>query len=241
MEILQTILAIVIPILLTAILSALAWSSHRWRKQQEAAQDKKRAEDLTGWDKVLDSLKTALFGLVTIAEREFGDKTGKLRLSWVMGEAMRLIPEKYRTVLSEAELRDYIEDALAAAKLAWDENTALLDVELGPFMEDFIAATVQKTMSGMRVPNASENNNTIVTVDLSVFGGGPMLEADAPLGEAVEVQPPDGYHWEIGDKGGVVTVADEPTGEEALDEPAEEDDAEGAQPEPAPEDTTPTA
>jgi len=49
----QTILAIVIPILLTAILSALAWVSRRWCKQQEAVQDKKRTKNLAGWRKAL--------------------------------------------------------------------------------------------------------------------------------------------------------------------------------------------
>jgi len=37
---------------------------------------------------------------------------------------------------------------------------------------------------------------------------GPMLAEDVPQGAAVEVRPPEGYHWELDGNGGIVAVAD---------------------------------
>ena len=167
---LQTILAILIPILAAAAFGALAWVLNRWRKQLEADP----ADDAIGWNRVLASLKSALFSLVTIAEREFGDKTGKLKLSWVADEALKLIPEKYRSWITVDALTMHIEDALAAAKLAWGTNTALLEGAPGTSLEDCIAVAVREAM---------ERIGTITTEGIV----GPVLAEGALSGVAVEV------------------------------------------------------
>lgn len=77
-----------------------------------------------GETKILNKI---LFALVTQVEKEFGGQTGKLKLATVVDAVYQRIPAILKFLFSEKEIVQLIESALAAAKIAWSTNPALLD------------------------------------------------------------------------------------------------------------------
>jgi hypothetical protein len=80
------------------------------------------------WD-LLDKL---LFGLVTWAEREYGNGTGLLKLAEVMQRLYPHIPFLIRVFLSTAQLEKLVNDALVSAKEKWDKNPKLIESAASP-------------------------------------------------------------------------------------------------------------
>lgn len=68
-----------------------------------------------------------LYALVTEAEQEFaGSRTGSLKLAAVIDAIYPQLPGIIKTFINEKTLVKWIEEALAAAKEAWNKNPALL-------------------------------------------------------------------------------------------------------------------
>lgn len=67
-------------------------------------------------------LNRILFGLVTKAEKEFGDGTGKLKLAAVSDWIYQRIPAVLKLLFSEKDIESMIETALEEAKKAWGNN-----------------------------------------------------------------------------------------------------------------------
>ena len=71
-------------------------------------------------------LKQILFGLVTQAEQEYGDGTGKLKYAKVTDWIYQRIPAVLKVLFTAKDLEKLIEEALDSAKTAWDTNDQLL-------------------------------------------------------------------------------------------------------------------
>jgi hypothetical protein len=76
-----------------------------------------------------DLLLRILFGLVTEAERVYGDKTGVLKFAKVVEWVLPYIPAILRPFLTEERLTNIINTALDTAKLKWNANPALVKRE----------------------------------------------------------------------------------------------------------------
>jgi len=74
-----------------------------------------------------DLLDAVLFGLVTWAEREYGNGTGALKLAVVIEKLYPHIPAIIRAFLSAAKIEAMINKALADAKLRWEKNPKLIE------------------------------------------------------------------------------------------------------------------
>ena len=72
-------------------------------------------------------LKQILFGLVTQAEQEYGDGTGKLKYAKVADWIYQRIPAVLKVLFTAKDLEKLIEEALDSAKTAWDSNDRLLE------------------------------------------------------------------------------------------------------------------
>lgn len=66
-----------------------------------------------------------LYALVTEAERELGGGTGSLKLATVIAQIYPKMPAILKVFVSEKTLTKWVEDALAAAKKAWEQNGAI--------------------------------------------------------------------------------------------------------------------
>ena len=177
-------------------------------------------------------LAIALPDIVTDAENKYPEKGfGELKMSYAIMKITELIPPEWRGRIQADVLQDFIEKALAGAKIIWDNLPyALTSVQL----EDFRAAAAAEAEAEAAEPvvpvvaaldaaiellgelraeyKEVPGENVTVTVDAEVFeAGGELLESGMPLGEAIEVHAPAGYHWELDGEGGVVAVPnDEP-------------------------------
>ena len=67
-------------------------------------------------------LKKILFGLVTQAEKEYGDGTGKLKLAAVSDWIYQRIPAVLKLLFSQRDIENMIENVLEEAKKAWGTN-----------------------------------------------------------------------------------------------------------------------
>jgi len=76
------------------------------------------------WNTVLPQL---LFALVTDAERQYSSGTGKLKFAKVLAWLMPYVPAVLKPFITTEKLSALIENALAAAKLSWSGNPALLE------------------------------------------------------------------------------------------------------------------
>jgi hypothetical protein len=74
-----------------------------------------------------DLLDKILFGLVTWAEREYGNGTGALKLSEVIQRFYPQIPAIARLFLSAEKVESIVDDALTAAKERWQQNPKLIE------------------------------------------------------------------------------------------------------------------
>jgi len=77
----QNVLAVITTLVALAAGAGLVWLLRRMGKSDAAARMQANAADNAEWGKIKQWLDASLFGLVTLAERSFGDGTGKLKLS----------------------------------------------------------------------------------------------------------------------------------------------------------------
>ena len=68
----------------------------------------------------------ALFDLVTQAEQTFGSGVGRRKLASVVTNVIALLPDDLKGILNSVWICARVEKALAAAKVIWAENPALL-------------------------------------------------------------------------------------------------------------------
>ena len=67
-------------------------------------------------------LKKILFGLVTQAEKDYGDGTGRLKLAAVSDWIYQRIPAVLKLLFSQRDIENLIESVLEEAKKAWETN-----------------------------------------------------------------------------------------------------------------------
>ena len=67
-------------------------------------------------------LKKILFSLVTQAEKEYGDGTGRLKLAAVSDWIYQRIPAVLKLLFSQRDIENLIESVLEEAKKAWGTN-----------------------------------------------------------------------------------------------------------------------
>lgn len=66
-----------------------------------------------------------LYSLVTEAEAQYGSGTGSLKLAAVIDAIYPTLPAVIKTFITDETLVRWVEEALAAAKEAWEKNPAL--------------------------------------------------------------------------------------------------------------------
>ena len=97
-------------------------------------------------------LKKILFSLVTQAEKEYGDGTGRLKLAVESDWIYQRIPAVLKLLFSQRDIESLIESVLEEAKKAWETNgniTAYIKTDeiiynLTPQEVDEIAAALNK-------------------------------------------------------------------------------------------------
>ncbi len=72
-------------------------------------------------------LKKILFGLVTKAEKLYGDGTGKLKLAAVSDWIYQRIPAVLKLLFSAKDIESMVESVLEDAKKAWGANVNLAE------------------------------------------------------------------------------------------------------------------
>lgn len=72
-------------------------------------------------------LRQILFALVTQAEQECGDGTGKLKYAKVVDWVYQRIPAVLKFLFTAKDLEKMIEEVLEAAKESWSSNEKLLE------------------------------------------------------------------------------------------------------------------
>ena len=110
----------------------------RWLRKWAAASDLARLIEVGN---IKDALRAAAFATVTALERQEGKGTGSLKLAQAVHELWQLVPEKYRGQFDAQAITDIVEDALAAAKLKWAKNPALLQQGQSTKAIGFMAST----------------------------------------------------------------------------------------------------
>lgn len=68
-----------------------------------------------------------LYSLVTEAEQIYGGGTGSLKLAAVIDAIYPSLPAVIKLFITDATLVKWVEEALAAAKEAWQKNAALAE------------------------------------------------------------------------------------------------------------------
>ena len=100
-----------------------------WREKKGA-----QAEELARLDQVQATLtgllQGAMCGLVTAAEREFGQGKGVIKKSAVLAELLRLLPEDWRGRFDAQALEALIESGLCDAKAHWSTCDGLASLDL---------------------------------------------------------------------------------------------------------------
>mgnify|MGYP003301097235 CR=1 FL=1 len=72
----------------------------------------------------LDYLKADIFSLVTDAENLYGEKSGEMKLAFVVKKVYSKMPLILKTFLTEKRLEKIIETVLLKAKNAWEKQLA---------------------------------------------------------------------------------------------------------------------
>ena len=72
-------------------------------------------------------LKNILFNLVTQAEKEYGEGTGKLKYAVVSDWLYQRIPTVLKFLFTSKDIEKMIEDALTTAKEKWNTNPNLVN------------------------------------------------------------------------------------------------------------------
>ena len=76
--------------------------------------------------KAIEVIKAVGLGLLTAAEREYGDKTGQLKMSSVISKLLAVLPDEVGNVISTEWLQTELEKALDKAKELWNTNKNML-------------------------------------------------------------------------------------------------------------------
>jgi hypothetical protein len=116
-----------IRILVTAISALAALGVWIYLKIQAAQNPTKDVQaELDEIRTVEEHIQTALFAVVTDLERTYGSGTGELKLAAGVQKVLQLLPESLQKYITTDTIVDWIENALAAAKLKWAKNSTLL-------------------------------------------------------------------------------------------------------------------
>lgn len=70
----------------------------------------------------LDYLKADIFSLVTDAENLYGEKSGEMKLAFVVKRVYAKMPLILKTFLTEKRLEKIIENVLVKAKNSWEKQ-----------------------------------------------------------------------------------------------------------------------
>lgn len=82
-----------------------------------------------------------LYALVTEAEKDLGSGTGSLKLATVIEAIYPKLPAIIKMFITDKTLQKWIEDALAAAKSAWEKNTNIANYIAPPAPDNPTEAT----------------------------------------------------------------------------------------------------
>ncbi len=74
-----------------------------------------------------DIVSKILYALVTEAEKIYGKGTGSVKFAYVMEKIYSYIPAVVKVFITYDRLKIMIEEALAAAKIKWTEETGIED------------------------------------------------------------------------------------------------------------------
>lgn len=118
---LQSIAAIIVLVIvdLAAIIKGVSVIVKRAQSIKDATAEEKEAAKAA----VIDNLRQVIFGWVTDAERELGEKTGKLKSAKVAGWIYENIPDDLKPLFTSQEIQDMIDDVLRDAQAYWDKNS----------------------------------------------------------------------------------------------------------------------
>jgi hypothetical protein len=73
-------------------------------------------------------LRQVIFALVTAAERQYGNGTGKIKFAEVVKALVPFIPAILAAFISDKTLEGLVNDVLKQAKELWDKNPKLLEL-----------------------------------------------------------------------------------------------------------------
>ncbi len=118
---LHSIAAIIILVIvdLAAIVKGVSVIVKRAQNIKDATAEEKQAAKAA----IIDNLRQVIFGWVTDAERELGEKTGKLKSAKVAGWIYENIPDDLKPLFTSQEIQDMIDDVLRDAQAYWDKNS----------------------------------------------------------------------------------------------------------------------
>lgn len=77
-----------------------------------------------------------LYALVTEAEKNLGGGTGSLKLATVIETIYPKLPAVIKAFVTDAMLEKWVEEALAAAKTAWEKNAKIAEYIKKPANEN---------------------------------------------------------------------------------------------------------
>lgn len=117
----HSIIAVVILVIvdLAAVIKGVSVIVKRAQSIKDATAEEKEAAKAA----IIDNLRQVIFGWVTDAERELGEKTGKLKSAKVAGWIYENIPDDLKPLFTSQEIQDMIDDVLRDAQAYWDKNS----------------------------------------------------------------------------------------------------------------------
>jgi hypothetical protein len=71
-------------------------------------------------------VQASLFAVVTSIERQYGSGTGELKLAAAIEKTIALLPAALRPLVPAETIANWLENALADAKIKWEKNAKLL-------------------------------------------------------------------------------------------------------------------
>lgn len=124
MNIIQNIHSIIAVVILVVVdLAAIAKGVSVIVKRAQSVKDATAEEKRAAKAAIIDNLRQVIFGWVTDAERELGEKTGKLKSAKVAGWIYENIPDDLKPLFTSQEIQDMIDDVLRDAQAYWDKNS----------------------------------------------------------------------------------------------------------------------
>lgn len=124
MNIIQNLHSIAAIIILVVVdLAAIAKGVSVIVKRAQSVKDATAEEKQAAKAAIIENLRQVIFGWVTDAERELGEKTGKLKSAKVAGWIYENIPDDLKPLFTSQEIQDMIDDVLRDAQAYWDKNS----------------------------------------------------------------------------------------------------------------------